>query len=718
MDLLSKNIIENLLGESKNIALIPGGFKPPTMGHFYLVQEIAKKQEIDEVVILIGPKIRDGITPENSLDIWNIYLKHIPKTTAQISISESPIKDIHHILGENPQNFYYLVVGIRDDSDLGDLNRFKSIEKKYSNYKQIIYKGGDTTKDTRASNLRKTIINKDFKNFVKHIPISELTEEEVKKIWNILVNTNLNENTPLISKGDIERLDKKLDPEFNPDDVVFTKHFLKRARSSRNNPEISPRELKIFFNKLINYKDKFEDILNKYKSIITTDKKSEINIPFVKKANQIIATTIMRHPEFRGSNVRLIFESIQEAIKGYRAGYLKTDRPAETLADKGIGLVHSRVGLLGTGFYFVGNKSTAENLKKELNYRTITEIDLKAYNLYRPKDAEDFYEGIKNVTSELHQLTKPDLKNPETLESIEVIIKSISEYFDLDYNKTKFIINQYIKDIVSHKDGELLSNRILKAKGYDGIDLTETQYDHFGVGSLIFVGKVKEGTYKPIDKFLKEWALPKISKEKEIKFWGVHYYEMFPKLEKAYKEGNIDKIYQELKNKFKNSETLEALDYFYDVIYNERIPLAEALRKILGKKLLLTENKKSYKKMSLEEALNSVTEFMLQNGIDLKEKPNYKFIEDEENSKNILGSTAFYNPNDNTVNLYTTNRHPKDIIRSYCHEIIHLWQDEQGRIPNIQTTNINEDGNLLKLEEEAYLMGNILMRKWEDQIKK
>ena len=81
------------------------------------------------------------------------------------------------------------------------------------------------------------------------------------------------------------------------------------------------------------------------------------------------------------------------------------------------------------------------------------------------------------------------------------------------------------------------------------------------------------------------------------------------------------------------------------------------------------------------------------------------------------GKTAYYDPNNNTIGLYTTNRHSKDILRSYCHELIHLHQDREGRIPNIQTEDVNSDKVLLELEKEAYLMGNILMRKWENLIK-
>ena len=62
-------------------------------------------------------------------------------------------------------------------------------------------------------------------------------------------------------------------------------------------------------------------------------------------------------------------------------------------------------------------------------------------------------------------------------------------------------------------------------------------------------------------------------------------------------------------------------------------------------------------------------------------------------------------------------RHPKDILRSYAHELIHHHQNLSGTLNHSNTTNTNEDGNLEKIEREAYEEGNILFRNWEDSIK-
>ena len=56
-------------------------------------------------------------------------------------------------------------------------------------------------------------------------------------------------------------------------------------------------------------------------------------------------------------------------------------------------------------------------------------------------------------------------------------------------------------------------------------------------------------------------------------------------------------------------------------------------------------------------------------------------------------------------------------MRSFSHEMIHHMQNLEGRVKDVTTQNTNEDGSLNEIEEEAYLLGNIMFRNWEDSIK-
>ena len=121
---------------------------------------------------------------------------------------------------------------------------------------------------------------------------------------------------------------------------------------------------------------------------------------------------------------------------------------------------------------------------------------------------------------------------------------------------------------------------------------------------------------------------------------------------------------------------------------------------------------------NLQDAFVSLSKFMIDNGMNIKPLPKIKVIkDDEENASDLLGKTAYYDPNGKSITLFTMNRHPKDILRSFAHEMVHHEQNLENRLNNINTTNTNEDGDLPKIESEAYEKGNMMLRNWEDSIK-
>ena len=185
----------------------------------------------------------------------------------------------------------------------------------------------------------------------------------------------------------------------------------------------------------------------------------------------------------------------------------------------------------------------------------------------------------------------------------------------------------------------------------------------------------------------------------EIKYWAVHS-DVFDALKK---DSDYERVYNYLKNKL-TGEKLEALEYFYNEYFlDPRYPIKESLNAA---------------PTTFDEAVKSLTKYMVDQGMNIEPLPRTIIISnDSENAENILGKTAYYNPNNCSITLYTLNRHPKDILRSYAHEMIHRMQDNEGILNNINTTNTNEDDSLEELEKEAYLKGNITFRNWEDSIK-
>ena len=55
------------------VILIPGGFKPPTNGHYHMIKHYEKIPQIRKVFVVQGPKVRDGVTIAHSRQIFDIY---------------------------------------------------------------------------------------------------------------------------------------------------------------------------------------------------------------------------------------------------------------------------------------------------------------------------------------------------------------------------------------------------------------------------------------------------------------------------------------------------------------------------------------------------------------------------------------------------------------------------------------------------------------------
>ncbi len=93
---------------------------------------------------------------------------------------------------------------------------------------------------------------------------------------------------------------------------------------------------------------------------------------------------------------------------------------------------------------------------------------------------------------------------------------------------------------------------------------------------------------------------------------------------------------------------------------------------------------------------------------------------DATNGQDPLGKTAMYNPSNYTVTLFVDGRHPKDMLRSLAHELVHHAQNCRG---DLCPEKMGEAGDgyaqnnehLRKMEQEAY--ASMVMRDWEDQHK-
>ena len=99
--------------------------------------------------------------------------------------------------------------------------------------------------------------------------------------------------------------------------------------------------------------------------------------------------------------------------------------------------------------------------------------------------------------------------------------------------------------------------------------------------------------------------------------------------------------------------------------------------------------------------------------------PTIMYYSDQDNAAKTFGKTAYYDPSAHNIVLYVDGRHPKDIMSSLSHELVHHKQNCAGQFDNMSAVAgeqgyAQKDSHLREMEREAYELGNMVFRDWED----
>lgn len=128
--------------------------------------------------------------------------------------------------------------------------------------------------------------------------------------------------------------------------------------------------------------------------------------------------------------------------------------------------------------------------------------------------------------------------------------------------------------------------------------------------------------------------------------------------------------------------------------------------------------------MNIERIKNLIRAFypFAKTKLGFEEPVKIRYItNDVKNSEDPLGKTAYYNPEKKSVTLFILNRHPKDILRSFAHELTHHAQhcrgDFDGQEVSTEEGYAQTNPLLRKAEEEAYMLGGMLPRDFTDMLK-
>jgi cytidyltransferase-like protein len=156
---LGQYLVQQLLEakDKQTIAVFPGAFKPPHRGHFAVVKKLL--ENADQVVVLISPKTREGVTADESVAVWELY-KTLLDNNVEIRVAlENPVRETYDLVKNNPDTNFIVAFG-KDDA-----SRFKRMD--YPNAK--VFDAG-TVDAVNATGLRNAIQSNNAEAIAQFIP--------------------------------------------------------------------------------------------------------------------------------------------------------------------------------------------------------------------------------------------------------------------------------------------------------------------------------------------------------------------------------------------------------------------------------------------------------------------------------------------------------------------------------------------------------------------
>ena len=190
------------------IALLPGGFKPPHAGHYNASKWLANNTDADTVIVKVGAGVRDGITREMSLKLWDLYKSADPdssKIEIRSSKHNSPVKDAYEYIenkdgkGAPEGSTVYLAMGEKEiktnDQRFANIGKFADPRDITFETKLVPPQAGGIS----GEDMRGFIMDDDQYSFFENLDKLEgftLTPEQKEQAWQIVTTPETSEWKP------------------------------------------------------------------------------------------------------------------------------------------------------------------------------------------------------------------------------------------------------------------------------------------------------------------------------------------------------------------------------------------------------------------------------------------------------------------------------------------------------------------------------------------
>ena len=222
-------------------------------------------------------------------------------------------------------------IGVTTPTNQEDIYGVQAYNKWKKHIMNMLKSLGWEVKQSKQQERLMKKLSVDGAKSIKNQPVKDRTKGTQKAID--LEESLMNE----IPMGDLKKIDNYADSQLNPVDIVLTgRHFFDRLTDPRNKKEISQAELIGFFKRLSKKKKDFLEFIKKYDQIVAKDKRTKLNIPFMRQANKVIAKTIMRKDDFKTSNPSFHFENKDyDKVEFYKQFYTNVTPSGFTVDSEG-----------------------------------------------------------------------------------------------------------------------------------------------------------------------------------------------------------------------------------------------------------------------------------------------------------------------------------------------------------------------------------------------
>ena len=651
---------QSISKNSKKVGVYAGSFKPPTKGHFAVVQKALRDNpDLDELNIFVGTGVRDGIDQSQSMLIWDIYKKYLPFKVNIMPVTKPPIKAVYDYAKENEDEQVSWIIGARE----GNEDDFKDIAdrtKAADNYKNLVVR--PTITQSGASGTAARNASKVSQEKLEPLLPKNLNQQEKDDVFNIL-NRRLTEADPKKGTGKKPKgSGRRLYTDEDPKDTVGVKFSTRQDIVDTLNKKSFKAKSHARQSQIINLiHQRVRAALSRTKDP-AKKKKLKSGFEYIKQ----------RKEASKKKTQRLKKKKVNEK-KGFgKSGYRYRS-------------IYKKNGK----FYFMQDNPFSPGIRQEFGpYKTKEAAKRKMQSFppgtsYRDLTEEELFEKLcKRGKAYIAKRKREGEKHNPFLAGRAVKV---------------------CKGQMSGVDGKQKKDfRPKKGKSRSAQGRKPDIVKEIGINLSNYSGQVLPGDVLRAPKGFPLGG-KKLEKSKQLKVIknsreGVNRYKL--SLEDSDGKRYTVRNFQ-MDGEYKGKKLPK-----WGMVRRSKQNIKEILKEVLDPKTF-----------DFGPLIDSLTASMENYGLNLKPYPRIRMIHDEEaNADNFFGMTAYYDPNNREIVLYTLGRHPKDIMRSYAHELVHVHQHNEDRLHDIKTDNVNADKHLENLEREAYETGNIMFRSWTNSI--